>query len=247
MNLALLKPKQAVVTTLFALSIVLSFQDVFVELSDKMNFLVTVCATTYFGYVGAKQNHEQQNLLMKLARTDPLTGARNRRAFNEELAIAMSDFQRKQTPQALIVFDIDHFKKVNDNYGHESGDRTLIELTKLVEQHTRMSDRLFRLGGEEFAILVGNLSENETLLLAEKIRKTVETSTINPQQCVTISLGLAFIRHSDDTKSWQKRADNALYTAKNLGRNRCEIEESDELSTLEKETDSVEGINQLHD
>ncbi len=225
-NFSLMKPKFGLVITLLGLLGILIFNDIFNTPSEKMIFVTAVLATTSFNYILAYRIQSQQNQLRIVARTDPLTKVKNRRAYDEELFIALSDHKRTHKTYTIIAFDIDHFKMINDNYGHEKGDEALVALVDVVKAHTRPMDRLFRIGGEEFCLLLESLHGEKQLKVAEKIRKTVESNKLIEEQQITISIGVANVNESDDIKSWGRRADEALYEAKKSGRNRCVVSET---------------------
>ena len=112
-------------------------------------FVVSACA-----YVFAHRNHDQRERLEHLATIDPLTGIKNRRSMDQELDLAAANAERTGLPYALVLLDIDHFKKINDEHGHGVGDDVLTDLVALLKQNTRKSDQLFRYGGEEFVLLL---------------------------------------------------------------------------------------------
>lgn len=112
-------------------------------------FVVSACA-----YVFAHRNHDQRERLEHLATIDPLTGIKNRRSMDQELDLAAANAERTGLPYALVLLDIDHFKRINDEYGHGVGDDVLTDLVALLRQNTRKSDQLFRYGGEEFVLLL---------------------------------------------------------------------------------------------
>lgn len=218
-NFALLKPRDAFATIAAAMSLVFYFQDIFSNLTEKMIFTASVSATTLFGYIVAKRDILQRQQLMYMARMDSLTNTGNRRAADEELEIAIKDFKRTNTLYWLIALDVDHFKDVNDSFGHEVGDQTLKTLAQVIKQHIRATDRIFRMGGEEFTILIKDQNIRNVEILAEKLRELVENAKIIPEQKITISLGVTCLKADDSVKSWTKRADDMLYLAKKQGRN----------------------------
>jgi diguanylate cyclase (GGDEF)-like protein len=162
------------------------------------------------------------------AMTDGLTGIFNRRAFmaraDRELAIA----QRKHQPLSLLIFDIDHFKRINDTYGHAAGDAALVEISGVVGRRLRQQDTFGRYGGEEFCILLPDTGEQGALVLAEDLRKLVEATPVQigtEQVVLTISLGVCVcgagcIHSTDDFNMLLNDADRALYQSKAQGRNR---------------------------
>ncbi len=164
--------------------------------------------------------HNRISELEKLSSTDRLTGAWNRVHFDKTLAIELSRSVRYRQPLALIFFDIDHFKRVNDTYGHAVGDEVLRELVKIVSMNIRTSDTLFRWGGEEFVVLAPSTSHHDAAKLAETLRSKVEQCPIETAGNITISLGVAEYVAGEGEQAYFQRADTALYAAKNGGRNR---------------------------
>jgi diguanylate cyclase (GGDEF)-like protein len=165
-----------------------------------------------------------EQALIEMAYRDPLTDAENRRSFVGKLENEYSRVQRSHTNAALIMLDIDFFKKINDTYGHDGGDVVLKHLVNLLQNGLRRIDTLGRLGGEEFAILLPGTPYASALDLAERLRTTVENSSVKIGEhtvSITISLGVAPIHMSaKDTDGVMKNADLALYQAKHTGRNR---------------------------
>lgn len=156
------------------------------------------------------------------ALTDDLTRLPNRRQFNTVLPEQIGLARRRNHPLALVTFDIDHFKDVNDRYGHGCGDDVLEKLGEIMLATKRASDTGFRIGGEEFAILAPRTSLDEAQALAERLRRAVEAmeTVVNGHTIrITISLGIAHLRPEDDVPSLTERADDALYQAKHAGRN----------------------------
>jgi diguanylate cyclase (GGDEF)-like protein len=168
---------------------------------------------------------ELEELARKLdfrATTDPLTGLFNRRKFNHELSLGISRAQRYGTPLSLVIFDVDHFKAINDTYGHQVGDKVLIDLSKLIAARLRKTDVFARWGGEEFIILVPEASASMALQLAENLRDSIRQSVSGDAETVTCSFGIAEFKDGDSADTFISRADEALYRAKINGRNRVE-------------------------
>lgn len=163
--------------------------------------------------------------LEKLSATDRLTGAWNRAHFDKTIAIELSRSVRYLQPLALIFFDIDHFKQVNDSYGHAVGDVVLRELVKVVRDNIRSSDMLFRWGGEEFVILAPCTSYRSAASLAETLRAKIEQHAIETAGHITISLGVAEHISDESENACLQRADAAMYAAKNGGRNRVVVDQ----------------------
>ncbi|MEK6663709.1 MAG: diguanylate cyclase [Pseudomonadota bacterium] len=166
-----------------------------------------------------KQTEER---LTQLATTDTLTGICNRRRFDEVLSAEIDRATRFATPLSLIIFDIDHFKRVNDSFGHQAGDRVLIQLALTISSAIRTTDLFARWGGEEFTILAPNCDINSSRLLAEKLRMTIEKQHFADVGQVTCSFGVADFAPGDNADSLMKKVDRCLYRAKEMGRNRVE-------------------------
>lgn len=158
--------------------------------------------------------------LTKFAFTDQLTGAFNRRHFEEISSLEVERSKRYKQKISLLLMDIDHFKMVNDNYGHSVGDKVLIELVRLLQRNIRSSDVLVRWGGEEFLIMAPGLSLEEAGQFAEKIREVTENQCFLDARDLTLSIGVAEFGDSESLDHCIKRADTALYEAKATGRNK---------------------------
>jgi len=158
--------------------------------------------------------------LQQLATTDPLTEIANRRHFLAEARAEIAKAERYHEQFCVIMFDIDHFKQVNDEYGHDVGDQVLIELVRLVSSQIREVDLFARWGGEEFLVLLPNTKPETGLNLAHRLRQQIEAHDFEGPPHLTISLGIARYQPSESLESFLKRADVALYQAKNQGRNR---------------------------
>lgn len=160
--------------------------------------------------------------LEEIAIRDALTGLANRRYFDEKLLELFHAFQRTKRPFTLMIIDIDHFKRVNDEHGHAHGDKVLKALAQRLQEQVRVTDFVARYGGEEFAVLLPETpAEPDAKGVAEKIRKTVESSRFPGELKITISIGLSQVVPEDDELSALfERADRALYRAKEEGRNR---------------------------
>ena len=157
------------------------------------------------------------------AQTDPLTGLYNRRKFNRELATEILRAQRYKTPLSLVLYDVDHFKKVNDTLGHPVGDRVLIALSRFVSARIRNSDVLARWGGEEFVILTPTCTGPVACQLAGNLKDAIAALDIDEAGTVTCSFGVAQYEDGDTADTLIERADEALYRAKINGRNRVEM------------------------
>jgi len=130
-------------------------------------------------------------------------------------------------PFVLAIIDIDHFKRVNDTYGHQKGDEVLQAIGKHLQQHIRQSDALIRYGGEEFVICFNNINLEQAKIVMEKIRHSVEALDLLENSTITISGGVSVLRSDDIVSSLMRRADKALYAAKASGRNAIFVEEDE--------------------
>lgn len=159
------------------------------------------------------------------ARTDPLTGLLNRRGFLELSRLVVSIAERSDRSFSIVMMDLDHFKRVNDKFGHAMGDRVLQEIATILLRGVRDQDILARWGGEEIIVLLPDTGVNGANALGEKIRTSVEeleTCHGEARICVTISLGISQYHRGEPLTDTIQRADNALYHAKSSGRNRVE-------------------------
>lgn len=154
------------------------------------------------------------------AGTDRLTGAWNRRRFEEAATAEMALVRRRKGPVSLMIFDLDFFKNVNDTHGHTVGDTVLMEIAHVAREQLRASDALARWGGEEFIVLSPATRVDGALALAEKIREAIALRSFPGVGTVTVSIGVAEYALGEDLVTWIQRADEALYQAKLEGRNR---------------------------
>ncbi len=172
---------------------------------------------------------EKQKELEELAYYDPLTGLPNRRFFFDHANLILESAKRHRTPLTLLLIDLDHFKKINDTYGHEAGDLLLKNFTEVLRKNSRKSDLPARLGGEEFALLMPNTDLQQGRVVAERIRQCFQNSVIvyrGMEVRTTLSGGLApFVPEVEEIDDLMRMADEALYKAKELGRNRIEVYE----------------------
>jgi diguanylate cyclase (GGDEF)-like protein len=172
------------------------------------------------------QIHESERDLADLARRDKLTGAPNRRAFDEALSESFSRLERMNDLFALLVVDVDHFKRVNDTYGHAGGDQVLRAVWQALKSSLREIDKVFRIGGEEFAVLLPSTDQGSAKVTAARLCSVVAAHPIKAEGTsitVTISIGIALPSDSSTPEALMKEADTALYQAKAQGRNRFVI------------------------
>jgi diguanylate cyclase (GGDEF)-like protein len=154
-----------------------------------------------------------------LSVTDPLTQIYNRLKFNDELDKRINAYRKNKLPFSIIMFDIDHFKNVNDTYGHDVGDLVLTTLCHIVQDNIREFDVFARWGGEEFMILTPNDNLESSKDLAERLRREIEVHYFEKVKTITCSFGVTEFKNEDTNDTFTKRVDEALYTAKTQGRN----------------------------
>jgi len=161
-----------------------------------------------------------QTQLLSQAITDPLTGAFNRRHLESCLTAAVARRQRVGAPASLLLVDADHFKHINDQRGHEAGDQVLTAVVALIRKRARVLDLVFRVGGDEFAVMLPDTNGPDAATLAEHLRATIAGTAILDGWPVTVSIGVSELQPDDSLDRWMRRADGALYQAKKAGRNR---------------------------
>ncbi|MBW4549910.1 MAG: GGDEF domain-containing protein [Aphanocapsa sp. GSE-SYN-MK-11-07L] len=166
----------------------------------------------------------QYGQVHQMAHYDQLTGVANRHQIQALLAQKLPQTQDSPQNFSILLVDLDHFKQVNDKYGHAVGDRVLKDIAHLLAQHVRASDTLARWGGEEFLILAPTTDLAQAQHLGEKIQQVLSEVSLADQLRLTLSIGIASYRPDDTLATLLERADAALYRAKSLGRNRVELE-----------------------
>ena len=192
-----------------------------------LGFLISVITWrgAYSNIIKSKQIETQRKSLQKAAFLDPLTGLHNRRYFDRLVSEEISAQRENGAPSCLIMLDIDNFKDVNDKYGHPNGDRVLVGISGLLKKNVRKNDSVCRFGGEEFILLLPEISLPDAANAAEKLRRVVEESVFRIEGHdikITASFGVARLDRSADPAliSQYSVVDKALYTAKQNGRNR---------------------------
>lgn len=205
------------------------------------SFSATALVVSACAYVFAHRNHDQRERLEHLATIDPLTGIKNRRSMDQELDLAAANAERTGLPFALVLLDIDHFKKINDEHGHGVGDDVLIEMVELLRQNTRKSDQLFRFGGEEFVLLLPGVDGIGLKAVMNNLQQVLRKYMKHPGGSVTASFVVALLKHGESVASWLDRADAALYEAKETGRDRIVF--ADAQRTMDREGGSAEPLS----
>lgn len=198
------------------------------HLSDNFNTMINELETRTNALIDAqlldKMRRKESEILERLAVTDHLTNLYNRHKLDKELTAENERAERFSPPYGIILLDVDHFKKVNDTYGHQIGDQVLVDIAKLLKQQTRKTDTVGRWGGEEFLIICPAADKYGLIKLAENLRKSIDDRKFPVISNKTSSFGLSLYQQGDEIKDILARADQALYKAKEKGRNRVEFQ-----------------------
>lgn len=221
----LLETRQAAILSMLSIAATVALFWTEFTATTMLTVFLTLITSILFAYSFALTAKRQQSKLQRLATLDPLTGAGNRRAQNEKLDAANALFRRAQLPCSILILDIDHFKKVNDTYGHVVGDDILVGVADLIGAHTRPTENLYRYGGEEFIIVAENTELQGAAQLAEKLRELIDLHTFVSDIHITVSFGVAGLDRGEGRQGWLNRADAALFRAKGGGRNRIVLAE----------------------
>jgi diguanylate cyclase (GGDEF)-like protein/PAS domain S-box-containing protein len=176
----------------------------------------------------------------RLTREDPLTGLANRRALDQTIVRSISFAHRWKYPLAVVMADVDHFKRVNDTYGHLVGDQVLISFSQILKASCRVEDLAVRFGGEEFLLLLPSANAEQAAALATRIQLELKQETLPVPSPVTVSFGVTSLGENDTPDSLIERADKALYVAKRSGRDRVEIMMPDRKAEGERSSDASE-------
>lgn len=183
----------------------------------------TMLAVSLFSGILVSVIDRQQRRLTFQLEHDPLTGLYNRQSLRKQMEKAIESRTQEGLKMTVLMLDLDHFKLINDRFGHDVGDSVLRDTSRILREHMRADDAVFRMGGEEFLILLWNASSANARVRAEQIRLAVERSGMLQHHPITISIGLAELGSEDDWLSWIKRSDDQLYQAKRGGRNRVAL------------------------
>jgi len=217
----LLKPGEAVSANSLVMICLLPIISAHLGRIEILNIVITLILINIFSFIVYRSMHGYQSELTKQAMRDSLTGTGNRRLFDEHIRLCVSLRKRNKEKTSLIMLDIDNFKLINDTFGHAMGDTVLSRLIELLSSRLRESDDLYRIGGDEFAILLRGTSSEDAVGFADELHQYVQASNLSPECNVTISLGVTESKTKDSAKTLLERADSALYRAKNSGRNRA--------------------------
>lgn len=215
----LMRPKEAIVLALLTVTGLLPALLSSSDTHATTTIIITVIVMSTFAFAFSIVTNRQREQLLHLATKDPLTGAGNRRGLDAKLSELVNAFTRTGARSSIIILDLDHFKKVNDVYGHAAGDEILKSVTEIVNLRIRVTDSLYRIGGEEFVVVLDSQDLHHAAHLAEQLRTLVEANELVPDKSVTISLGVAELKDRETANEWLHRSDEALYRAKDAGRN----------------------------
>lgn len=222
-NFLFIDRRLAILMSALGITAIMLSPGIFPDFTQRISFLVTSVVVSAFAFIFAYRTDTQRAQLETLAWHDSLTGIYNRRAMERELAIAIETYRRHKTPYGLAIVDLDHFKRINDAYGHEAGDRVLIDFVRHVAENTRKVDRFFRLGGEEFVLFLPGAEADSLHIICENLRGHIAAKLRYDKESITVSIGAAALEADEDAASWLVRADEALYQAKHQGRNQLVV------------------------
>ncbi|WP_415679570.1 GGDEF domain-containing protein, partial [Vibrio mytili] len=184
------------------------------------NFMIFIVLISFFVIVF--QSYRNQNKLLKMSTIDFLTQVLNRNKMVELLSQEYVKAKRYNSIYTVMMFDIDYFKSINDEFGHAVGDDYLVQFSKLIHRNIRISDSFARWGGEEFVLLLPNTDEDSSMLVAEKLRSLIEQYIFSGPRNITVSIGISEFQLDDSSlEDAIERADTALYHSKENGRNQA--------------------------
>jgi len=221
----LIPPKEAVVCAVVTIAALLPAVFPNSDSHETTTIIITILVTSAFAFAFSLITNRQREQLLVLATKDPLTGAGNRRGLDSKLSEIVNAYRRTEAPASLVLIDLDHFKRVNDIHGHAVGDQILQRVTEIINLRIRVTDSLYRIGGEEFVVVLEGADIEHAAYLAEQLRTLVDANELVPDHAVTISLGVAGLKSGENGNDWLHRADEALYRAKDAGRNSTSVSE----------------------
>lgn len=192
----------------------------FASVLEGVTYIITALMITVFAWIFAARLAQYQARLEELALQDPLTFAGNRRMMKRDLHTAISANRRHGRAFTLMLLDLDRFKAINDEHGHEAGDRALRAFSDLVREHIRAEDGFYRFGGEEFVLLLPDQDRNSALEIAESLHRRISGKLVFDEHVLRFSAGIAVLEPDEDWPHWLARADRAMYQAKREGRDR---------------------------
>lgn len=205
------------------ISLVAGHDQAFPGSIERWIFVAASVQAALFSFIFSLRSSQRNEAMTLLAETDPLTGLWNRRALWHDLTTLVIRNRRQQPKFALAMLDLDHFKQVNDTYGHEAGDKVIEDFARILVQSTRESDRAYRFGGEEFVLILQGIDAAGLTSALGKLQKRSRELLTSPGGPVTVSIGATRVLPGDTMHMCFQRADQAMYKAKANGRDRVEI------------------------
>jgi diguanylate cyclase (GGDEF)-like protein len=198
------------------------------SLSIKLEYVISITVFVSLslilpaiaGFKLIENDEKLQEKIKRLSEEDYLTKLYNRRKIHETIETEIKRSRRYNSAFAVLLLDIDNFKSINDTYGHNTGDKVLVQFANIIRHTIRESDIASRWGGEEFLVICPETTTDGAISLAEKIRYNIERNNFDEAGKITASIGVAGIEHGDNVKSLIFRADEALYSSKKAGKNR---------------------------
>lgn len=218
----MLRPNIALTINAISLTALIAILLTQIPLLHLFTIAVTFILTNLFSYIFSHRTAIQHSELNNEAERDFLTGVGNRRALERHLKTYVTNADQG-VQSSILLMDIDHFKKVNDQFGHAVGDAVLVRMCELIRSRTRTSDRIFRFGGEEFIIVAHAANLQSAKGLAEDLRTLIAGAQIIDNYPITVSIGVATIDEDSPPADWLARADKMLYLAKQSGRNTVRV------------------------
>lgn len=213
----------ATILSVALISLVVGHDQAFSDSVERWTFMAVSGQVALFSLIFSWRSNQRTESLAFLAETDPLTGLGNRRALRHDLTNLVTLNHRQSLNLALVMLDLDRFKKVNDDHGHEVGDKILEDLARIIGQSTRESDRGYRFGGEEFVLILQGIDALGLEAALDHLQSRIRDDLTSPGGPVTVSIGATRVHPDDTVYACLKRADQAMYKAKKNGRARNEI------------------------
>lgn len=222
----LLKRQDAWIANILVMCFAIPFVSIHFDAAYAIRIVTSLVMISIFSAIFTQLISAQEARLKALIVTDHLTGLYNRSLLNERLSEAIQQYNRSRAPMTLITMDLDHFKTINDQYGHIAGDRVLKKVSEVLIRRSREVDTIFRTGGEEFLVVLYNTDLEQGIRAAESYLRLIAATQCIPQKTVTMSAGVATLKEDESAEQWMLRSDNSLYKAKDAGRN-CVIADCD--------------------
>lgn len=215
----LIAPRAALLLSLMTVAVVTLLLRDELSIFHLVKIDVSIIACTAFAFSFAILRNRQNQKLLLMSTRDGLTGVLNRRSLDERLQGFVQQAQRQHVDGVIVILDLDKFKQVNDEDGHAAGDAVLKRIAQTISQRIRVTDSLFRFGGDEFVVFTADTRLEQVLGLAEDLRTRVEATEAMEGSNVSISLGVAAYQVGQTAEEWLSAADSALLDAKRAGRN----------------------------